>query len=61
MFKYCKLSWFPINIIKKDLKLAKEKQLIVDNNKELYIYLANMYKYYFEMYMLEKIKIGDRS
>jgi spore coat protein JC len=23
MFKYCKLSWFPINIIKKDLKLAK--------------------------------------
>lgn len=23
MFKYCKLSWFPIDIIKKDLKLAK--------------------------------------
>jgi spore coat protein JC len=23
VFKYCKLSWFPINIIKKDLKLAK--------------------------------------
>ena len=23
MFKYCKLSWFPIHIIKKDLKLAK--------------------------------------
>lgn len=23
MFKYCKLSWFPIEIIKKDLKLAK--------------------------------------
>ena len=23
MFKYCKLSWFPINIVKKDLKLAK--------------------------------------
>lgn len=23
MFKYCKLSWFPIDIVKKDLKLAK--------------------------------------
>ena len=23
MFKYCKVSWFPINIIKKDLNLAK--------------------------------------
>ena len=23
MFKYCKISWFPIHIVKKDLKLAK--------------------------------------
>ena len=23
MFKYCKISWFPVDIIKKDLKLAK--------------------------------------
>ena len=23
MFKYCKLAWFPINIVKKDLKLAQ--------------------------------------
>lgn len=37
--------------------LAQEKKLLENNNKEKYIYLENMYKFYFEKYLCKKVNI----
>ena len=41
MFKYCKLSWFPIDIVKKDLKLAKKQGKDTEKLFEVIEKLAN--------------------
>ena len=38
-------------------ELAVEKKIIIDDNYDMYIYLENIYKYYFERYLISKINL----